>query len=131
MPLIVTNDDRGVNIKGKMFMGAGSLLQSILTGCDLRKGSTATSTSRDEPGTFDLIGKPNPFMIDLIKEEHSIVAGSRSVMIGDRPNTDIMFGKEAGIDQCLVLSGVVLSVEDFETNWLPENAAYDPTWIMQ
>jgi len=78
-----------------------------------------------------LIGKPNPFMIDLIKEEHSLAPGSRSVMIGDRPNTDIMFGKEAGIDTCLVLSGVVLSLEDFEQNWLTENLAYEPTWIMQ
>ena len=52
-------------------------------------------------------------------------------MIGDRPNTDILFGKAAGIDQCLVLSGVVHSVEDFEQNWLPEDPNYDPTWIMQ
>lgn len=113
-----------------VFPGAGTFLETLLTGCNLRKGSTASSTSRDEPGTFDLIGKPNPFMIDLIKEEHSLAAGSRSVMIGDRPNTDIMFGKEAGIDQCLVLSGVVASVDEFERKWLPENATYDPTWIM-
>ena len=69
-PFIVSNDDRGVRIGDKVFPGAGSCLQSILTGAGLRKGSTASSTSRDEPGTFDLIGKPNPFMINLIKEEH-------------------------------------------------------------
>lgn len=68
--MIVSNDDRGVMIGGKLFPGAGSALQSILTGSDLRKGSTPSSMSRDEPGTFDLIGKPNPFMLDLIKEEH-------------------------------------------------------------
>ena len=73
-------------------------MQSILTGCNLRKGSTASSTFREEPGTFDLIGKQNPFMIDLIKEDHELSEESRSVMIGDRPNTDILFGKEAGID---------------------------------
>ena len=130
VPLIVTNDDRGVKIRNKLFPGAGTILQSILTGCDLHKANISGSTS-DEPGTFELIGKPNPFMIDLIKEEHQLPEESRSVMIGDRPNTDILFGKAAGIDQCLVLSGVVHSVEDFEQNWLPEDPNYDPTWIMQ
>ena len=69
VPLIVTNDDRGVKIGNKLFPGAGTILQSILTGCDLHKANISGSTS-DEPGTFELIGKPNPFMIDLIKEEH-------------------------------------------------------------
>lgn len=70
-------------------------------------------------------------MIDLVREEHHLEAGSRTVMIGDRPNTDIQFGKAGGVDQCLVLSGVVLSVQDFEDNWLPENPDYDPTYIME
>ena len=52
-------------------------------------------------------------------------------MIGDNPSTDILFGKAAGIDQCLVLSGVVRGMDDFETNWLPKNADYDPTFIME
>ena len=53
-------------------------------------------------------------------------------MVGDRPNTDISFGKAAGIDQCLVMSGVVKSLEEFETEWLNEDtvAEYDPTYIM-
>ena len=52
-------------------------------------------------------------------------------MIGDNPSTDILFGKAAGIDQCLVLSGVVRGMDDFETNWLPKNTDYDPTFIME
>ena len=78
-----------------------------------------------------MIGKPNPFMYELLKEEHNIPENSRSVMIGDRPNTDIHFGKSVGIDQCLVLSGVVTSLDDLEENWLTQSQAnYDPTYIM-
>ena len=113
-----------------MYPGAGGCLPAITTPCKLRKGSTPNSTSRDEPGTFDLIGKPNPFTIEVIREEHEFAEGSRTIMIGDRPNTDILFGNIANVDTCLVLSGVVRSVEDFETNWLPKNAEYDPTYIM-
>ena len=98
VPLIATNDDRGTMTKGRLYPGAGSSLSSVLTGCNLRKGSKVDSTSVDEPGTFDLIGKPNPFTISLIKEEHGLADGQRSVMIGDRPNTDIVFGKAAGVD---------------------------------
>lgn len=131
VPLIATNGDRGTLIKGKIYPGAGSSLAAVLRACNLKKGARHDSCSKDEPGTFDLIGKPNPFAIDLIKKEHGLSADSRSLMIGDNPNTDIVFGKAAGIDQCLVLSGVVRSVEDFEENWLPENPTeYDPTYIM-
>lgn len=130
LPLVVTNDDRGTMTKGKVYPGAGSGLSSILTACSLRKGSSHSSSSKTEPGTFNLIGKPNPFAFNLIMDEHCVPRDSRSVMIGDRPNTDIQFGKAAGIDQCLVLSGVVHSVEDFEQNWLVENPDYDPTYIM-
>ena len=89
MPLIVTNDDECFTVNGKMYPGAGSCLQAMLAACKLRKGSTPSSMSKDEPGTFDLIGKPNPFTIEVIREEHEFEAGSRTIMIGDRPNTDI------------------------------------------
>ena len=131
VPLIVTNDDSTALIRGRYFPGAGAILQSITTACRLRKGSHVRSTSLEEPGTYDLIGKPNPFTIDLIKEEHGLSENSRTIMIGDRPNTDILFGKAGGLDQCLVLSGVVRSLDDFKSNWLPENQDYAPTYIMQ
>ena len=130
VPLIVTNDDRGTISNGKMFPGAGSQLQAIIAGTNLRKGSSHSSTSLEEPGTFDLVGKPNPFAMNLIKEQHGLDPNSRTIMIGDRPNTDIVFGKVAGVDTCLVLTGVVLSKEDFEDNWQNENQDYEPTYIM-
>ena len=67
VPLIVSNDDANALIYGHFMPGAGAALQSILTATDLRKGSHPRSTSIEEPGTFDLLGKPNPFTIDLIR----------------------------------------------------------------
>lgn len=132
VPLIVTNDDATALIGGHYMPGAGATLQSLLAASGLKRGSTHASSSLEEPGTFDLIGKPNPFTVALIKEEHNIEEGSRTVMIGDRPNTDILFGKAAGVDQCLVMSGVVRGLDDFRQNWLPKDPErYTPTYVMQ
>lgn len=52
-----------------------------------------------------IVGKPNPLMmriaIDLL-EDHS----ENAVMVGDRMDTDIVAGLEAGMTTCLVLTGV-------------------------
>lgn len=74
----------------------------------------AIESSLIKPGTDELIcnkvvtGKPNPEIIDLIRGQHGIPEEhlSRMVMIGDRTDTDIALGNNAGIDTCLVLSGV-------------------------
>lgn len=127
----MTNDDRCTKVTGKLYPSAGAALSAILASSGLQKGQSCRSTSKQEPGTFDLIGKPNPFIVDLIKEQHGLAPGTRTVMVGDRPNTDILFGKAAEIDTCLVFSGVVHTEEEFKKNWLPENPDYDPTYIMQ
>ena len=85
-----------------------------------------------EPGTYDLIGKPNPYALRLVQHDHNLAATSKTVMIGDNPKTDVMFGKNGGVDQCLVLSGVVKSLDDFEENWRNKDGDENtPTHIMQ
>jgi len=61
-----------------------------------------------------VVGKPNPNIVDIIRKEHDIPKSEldKFVMIGDNPKTDIAFGKNAGIDTCLVLTGVVKSPEE-------------------
>ena len=130
VPLIASNYDKVAMINGRYTPGSGSILQPLLTATGLKLGSHVRSTSLEEPGTFDLIGKPNPFSIELIKEEHGISMESRTLMIGDNPSTDILYGKNAGVDQCMVLSGIVRSLKEFERDWLPQNPDYRPTWVM-
>ena len=52
---------------------------------------------------LETIGKPSTFAIEILSEKGIKKEGM--VMIGDNPNTDIKFAKNAGIDSVLVFSG--------------------------
>ncbi|KAF8586948.1 p-nitrophenyl phosphatase [Ramaria rubella] len=52
-----------------------------------------------------VIGKPNKTMIDCIRAKH-VFDPSRTIMVGDRINTDIVFGKSGGLGTLLVLTGI-------------------------
>ena len=52
-----------------------------------------------------LVGKPSPLMIDYIVEKYGCDR-SRICMVGDRLDTDILFGQNNGLLSCLTLSGV-------------------------
>jgi len=52
-----------------------------------------------------LVGKPSPLMIDYIVEKFQ-VQRDRICMVGDRLDTDILFGANNGLKSCLTLSGV-------------------------
>lgn len=62
--------------------------------------------SVQDKSILELVGKPNPFTFNIINEKFG-VGKQRTIMIGDRPNTDIAFGNACGIDTCLVMTGVV------------------------
>jgi NagD protein len=65
------------------------------------------------------IGKPNPLMIRSALRQ--IGAHSEStVMIGDRMDTDIVTGLEAGLETILVLTGITEAEEDAQRfSYLP------------
>ncbi|KAG8458839.1 hypothetical protein KFE25_005266 [Diacronema lutheri] len=53
-----------------------------------------------------LVGKPSPLMIDYIVDKYKIASRNRICMVGDRLDTDILFGRDNGLRTCLTLSGV-------------------------
>lgn len=52
-----------------------------------------------------LVGKPSPLMIDYIVSKYGI-SRQEICMVGDRLDTDILFGKDNGLSSVLALSGV-------------------------
>lgn len=120
----MTNDDAFTMQHGFRAPGNGMIIGAIETGLK-------------NPGGEGLIcekivtGKPNKSIIDLIRGQHGIPEGelSKMVMIGDRPNTDIELGYNAGIDTVLVLSGVV-TCEEEAIQWAAQSEGYQPTWVL-
>eukprot|EP00527_Entomoneis_sp_CCMP2396_P008424 CAMPEP_0198146362 /NCGR_PEP_ID=MMETSP1443-20131203/29045_1 /TAXON_ID=186043 /ORGANISM="Entomoneis sp., Strain CCMP2396" /LENGTH=356 /DNA_ID=CAMNT_0043810303 /DNA_START=217 /DNA_END=1287 /DNA_ORIENTATION=- len=52
-----------------------------------------------------VVGKPSPLMIDYLETKYGMDR-SRICMVGDRLDTDVLFGTENGLKSLLVLSGV-------------------------
>jgi len=89
-PFIATNPD----VSGPSNYG-------IIPAC----GAVAALLEKATGSTPYFVGKPNPLIMRLALrylEEHS----ENAVMVGDRMDTDIIVGLEAGLETILVLSGV-------------------------
>ncbi|CAN0135736.1 unnamed protein product [Ectocarpus sp. 4 AP-2014] len=52
-----------------------------------------------------VVGKPNPLLIRQLMDQNGLAA-SKTLMVGDRLDTDIMFGNAGGVSSALVLTGV-------------------------
>ncbi|KAL6309511.1 2-phosphoglycolate phosphatase [Sparassis latifolia] len=61
------------------------------------------------------IGKPAGTMLDCIRAKHDYDP-KRTIMVGDRLNTDIEFGKNGGLATLLVLTGIAKEAEVFGPN---------------
>lgn len=89
-------------------------------------GAMLASIQQASERTPLVMGKPNKYAIDLIVEQHGIDK-KRCLMIGDRLDTDVLIGKNAEIDTCLVLSGVT-NPEMLETE-LKKKGAVVPNYV--
>jgi len=61
----------------------------------------------------EVVGKPNQPIMDVLLQEYGLKAGE-CTMVGDRLETDILGGKNAGMHTVLVLTGAS-RIEDIET----------------
>ncbi|CAH6723634.1 4-nitrophenylphosphatase [[Candida] jaroonii] len=94
LPFIATNIDSTFPSKGKLLIGAGSIIETV---------SYASERKPDA-----ICGKPNQSMMNSIKADYPELQANpkRGLMIGDRLNTDMKFGKLGGLDTLLVLTGI-------------------------
>jgi len=89
---VATNSDSNIpTSSGRLMPCAGSIVAMVQTGCQRLP---------------DLVcGKPNQAMYDVIASKQKIDR-RRTLFIGDRLNTDMLFAGRAGFQSLFVLSGV-------------------------
>ncbi|KAH9046641.1 2-phosphoglycolate phosphatase [Lactarius hengduanensis] len=88
---LATNEDSTFPSEKGLLPGAGAILAPLVTALGPNRPVTA-------------IGKPSSLMLDAIKAKHNFDP-KRTIMVGDRLNTDIQFGKSGGLATLLVLTG--------------------------
>jgi 4-nitrophenyl phosphatase len=89
---LATNEDSTYPSEKGLLPGAGAILAPLVTALGPNRPVTA-------------IGKPSSLMLDAIKAKHNFDP-QRTIMVGDRLNTDIQFGKSGGLATLLVLTGI-------------------------
>jgi 4-nitrophenyl phosphatase len=88
---VATNTDATYPMEeGRIVPGAGSIVAAVKT-CSGR-----------EPV---VIGKPNPFLVQMTLDQAGVSARD-ALVVGDRYETDIVSGRAAGCDTLLVFTGV-------------------------
>uniref|UniRef100_A0A0K8TSQ9 Putative phosphoglycolate/pyridoxal phosphate phosphatase family n=1 Tax=Tabanus bromius TaxID=304241 RepID=A0A0K8TSQ9_TABBR len=87
---IGTNTDERFPMPGYVVPGSGSILRSVEV-CSERKAV--------------VMGKPNPFVCEELLKDPTIKP-ERTLMIGDRCNTDILLGVNCGFQTLLVGTGI-------------------------
>lgn len=114
---VATNSDSNLpTASGRLMPCAGSILAMVQTACNRRPDVVC--------------GKPNQAMYDVIAAKQKIDR-RRTLFIGDRLNTDILFAGRAGFQSLLVLSGVSTmdDVHCKETSMLEEDQRSVPNYF--
>lgn len=95
---VATNPDAADAVGPGLMPGAGAIVAAV---------EKATGVS---PEIY--AGKPSAFLLELLKGNY--VDMSRTLVVGDRLDTDIAFGKAGGAGMTVLALGGVCTVEDVE-----------------
>lgn len=95
------------------------------TGCLVK----AVETAAQRPA--QVVGKPSNFMFDCVARQFGLDP-ARSLMVGDRLDTDIMLGTNCGLKTLLTLTGVstVADAEDHMKSGCPNRAGMVPDYYV-
>lgn len=88
---IATNTDDTLPAEGMELPGGGTMVRFLET------------CARRPPD--EVVGKPNQAFLDVIVEKLKLDR-KRTVMVGDKLSTDIVFGNQGGLQTLLVFTGV-------------------------
>ena len=109
--LVGTNPDAGDACGAGIMPGAGPLIAAV----ENATGAKAV-----------VVGKPAATLITQLLARHGLDP-ARTVMVGDRLDTDMAFGAAGGVSRCLVLTGVATEAQAAA---LPLSDARRPTHML-
>jgi len=97
------------NRPGAVFIATNTDEQFPMSGTDLiipGTGSMVAAVATAAGRQPVVLGKPSKFMFEIVARRHPGIVPARTLMIGDRANTDILLGKNCDLQTLLVGSGV-------------------------
>jgi HAD superfamily hydrolase (TIGR01450 family) len=93
---VATNPDPSNLVGGRLMPENGAAVAAIETASGGRRALVA--------------GKPSPALARALVAEFGLDP-ARTIMVGDRLDTDVAFANAAGLSSCLVLSGVASAAD--------------------
>lgn len=93
VPLVATNPDVANKVGGRLMPENGAQVAALMAAAGLRDEDVV------------VVGKPSAELVNTLARKWDLDR-ARTIMVGDRLDTDVVFGNRAGIATALVLSGV-------------------------
>jgi len=120
---IATNRDSADKVTDTRFIPGGGCMVAAIEASGVTDGRIRARCT----------GKPDPWCVEMLQQQYQIDR-KRTIIIGDRLDTDILLAQNAGIHSLFVLSGVN-SIEDVpaphQGRWIvPDYIAEDLTILM-